>query len=364
MENGAKSLSSLFSLSREPVVGVQFGKILFMNPAAVSALGWDATGRPAGELLPEHMLRAQSQSFVCTAVVADRRAAVSAVTLEGVRVFMLTIQRSAQRKTEQRSSVSLQIRTALANVKLATDRMNSVCADSSDPRLEDCAMVLDHSYHELRRLLFNVSAADAIEKGELPLSTSVIDLAAKVRDLVELCAVFAGEKGIRLDFEPQIGSVPALVDEPLIEQLLLNLIVNSLQHVEKGGRIHVELAESVGSVVLSVDDNGCGIAPDVLSTVFCRWRQDMTLSEAASGAGVGLAVAKGIAEMHGGALIIESRVGKGTNVRVMLPTGVDCTEPFGFRAPTERYGSCGADTVLTYLSTWLGAEEYRRKYDD
>jgi len=111
-----------------------------------------------------------------------------------------------------------------------------------------------------------------------------------------------------------------------------------------------------------VDDNGSGIPPEVLSSVFCRWRENRTLSDTAAGAGFGLCVARNIAEKHGGALVIESKEGQGTAVRVMLP--VD-NEPRGILRSSETpYSLESMDPVLIQLSTWLPATEYVQKLND
>jgi signal transduction histidine kinase len=86
-----------------------------------------------------------------------------------------------------------------------------------------------------------------------------------------------------------------------------------------------------------VADNGEGITPEILGTVFSRFASDIPLSDAGGGAGLGLTIARGAAEKHGGALILESRPGEGTIVRATVSNG--CPPSGKLRAAEAEYSS-------------------------
>ena len=100
--------------------------------------------------------------------------------------------------------------------------------------------------------------------------------------------------------------------------LVMNLLSNALLHARGCTRIVLSLHETRDQAVLSVDDDGCGISPGGLRTVFDRYRHGFDLSGMANGAGLGLTAVREIARVHGGTLLLESREGSGTAVRVSL----------------------------------------------
>ncbi|NCC69721.1 MAG: hypothetical protein EOM14_16310 [Clostridia bacterium] len=89
MEDPVSGLLSLFSLSREAVIGVRKGIVVFMNPSAVKNMGGDSTGRPALAILPEHIMNTTSDEFVSSASISGKQAVVSSSRLNGVRIFMM-----------------------------------------------------------------------------------------------------------------------------------------------------------------------------------------------------------------------------------------------------------------------------------
>lgn len=360
MGKTSQSLADMFSLCREAVVGVEKGNIAFMNHAAISSVG-DSTGKIASSLLPEYILKTQSVQFMTTAVVGGRRAAISATLFDGVKVYMLDFNPGSPEELPV-NPIEAPVRRLMANFRLATDRLEVYTEENRDERLKSSVSVLEHSYHQLRRLLLNVSTAYGIERGDMPFTPTITDVSKLCQYIAESAADFVGT-GARIHFEPSDKPCEAAVDKDLFIQLLLNLLSNALPHCGKNETIKISVTKIDNSIIISVDDNGDGIAPQVLPTVFCRWRENMTLTEAISGSGIGLGVASAIAERHGGALIIESRPNRGTQVRVMLPA--DSGEAtMSFHCEETKYVSDGPNPILTYLSEWLPAELYGPKYND
>ena len=144
-------------------------------------------------------------------------------------------------------------------------------------------------------------------------------------------------------------------DRERLEQLLLNLLANSLAHTEKGGEIRVSISCRGEQLILSVDDNGSGMSESDMATLFSV-REDPNLLR--SGAGLGLYVSQGIVRAHGGSMLVESRGGQGTRVRVMLPAAKNLS----FRDADEL--PPGPGLILTELSTVLGREYYGKRYRD
>lgn len=124
-------------------------------------------------------------------------------------------------------------------------------------------------------------------------------------------------------------------DPRLIKILLLNLLSNAVRHGEGRRRVSLSLLETGQNLVLGVDDDGCGIREEDLPRVFDRYRYSFRLDQMNAGPGLGLTAVRMIAQRHGGSLLLESRVGKGTTVRVSLQ-----------RPKPEQLRSPDADVLL------------------
>ncbi|HKU41964.1 MAG TPA: HAMP domain-containing sensor histidine kinase, partial [Polyangiales bacterium] len=142
------------------------------------------------------------------------------------------------------------------------------------------------------------------------------DSAQLVRDVAEDFADDAAERGITLHVESE-GSVQVRGDPGRLAQALGNLVNNALKFTERGGRVTLRLAHDDLHVRFEVADTGRGIAPQDLDKVFDRaWQSDET---AHLGSGMGLYIAKGIVQAHGGELRVTSVLGQGSLFSFFLP---------------------------------------------
>jgi signal transduction histidine kinase len=138
-----------------------------------------------------------------------------------------------------------------------------------------------------------------------------------LKDLATLVAPECGKGGVALELSPGRAPLLARVDRVQLKHALLNLMLNALQATPTGGRITVAAASVAtveGGVAITVRDTGEGMAPEVAARVF-----ELFFTTREGGTGLGLPIARRIVEAHGGTLHIESRVGAGTEARVVLP---------------------------------------------
>ena len=156
--------------------------------------------------------------------------------------------------------------------------------------------------------------------GTVRLHTACSTVAAIVTESVEMSWPLAAKKHMRLNFVQEGEALPIILDAVKIRQVFNNLIENAIKYCQPGARIDVRISRTADWVLVSVEDNGPGISPADLETLFIPFQR--TLARALSeerGAGLGLAIAKHIVDLHGGRIQVDSQVGRGTTFYVSLP---------------------------------------------
>jgi signal transduction histidine kinase len=165
--------------------------------------------------------------------------------------------------------------------------------------------------------LFQVSQLDA---GGLTLYLEPASLSDLISDTLESFSGLAAQKQVALSGSAEAGIDPVTMDVQRLGRALNNLVSNALHHTPPGGRVILSASLAPGNVRVTVRDTGEGIAPDDLPHVFERfYRGDKSRNRAAGGAGLGLAIARGIIEAHEGSIRAESAPGEGTVFTVTLP---------------------------------------------
>jgi signal transduction histidine kinase len=364
MRDIERSLRALLFLCREPAIGVKDNIIIFSNPAAVSMLGREIEGMPATSLIPEYILNDSAENFLSSAVIGGQAGTMSASRLDDFLFLSFSPHNSKAWIAPLVPTAFVNIlRSRIFNIKIATDQIASRVDLDTDPKLEKYISLLYHNYYMTLRFIGNISTALALIDGSIDFSPIIADMVVICRELAGSVRHLIDDKDIELRFECSEYSLPAVVDKDKIEQLLLNLISNSIAYTEPGGRITLSLSSANNKLIISVDDTGGGISSDVLSNAFARFSSNSDLNDLAKGgSGLGLFIAKGIAELHGGAIVIESHKNKGTSVRVMLPT--DTPPTTRFRDAETDYRQSGMSSILIELSGVLSHEYYNGKYFD
>jgi PAS domain S-box-containing protein len=177
--------------------------------------------------------------------------------------------------------------------------------------------MIQRAARRMERLISDLLDVASVESGTLSVRKAPVDLTNIVSEVVELMQGQARERSIELtsDLEP---GIPVIVgDHDRLMQVLSNLLGNAIKFTPEGGNIRVRVARNDDQVLVSVADTGIGISATDLPHVFDRfWRAD---GSSAKGAGLGLSIASGIIEAHGGKIWAESELGVGTTVTFALP---------------------------------------------
>jgi heavy metal sensor kinase len=152
-----------------------------------------------------------------------------------------------------------------------------------------------------------------------PSAIEPINLGNLLPAMVTQLEPLAAERRQTIAVTPPAAGVVYGNEDQLI-RMFLNLLDNAIRYTPPGGRITLGCTRANGTIRISISDTGTGIAPEHLPRVFDRfYRVDRGRSRAQGGSGLGLAIAQSIAQMHGGQIIVESQIGKGSTFTVALP---------------------------------------------
>jgi len=174
----------------------------------------------------------------------------------------------------------------------------------------------------MSRLVEELFELAKLEELEVRVNAEPFQLSELVQDVLQKFQLLAVEKQIVLhgNFMPKAPLVHG--DIPLIERMLDNLLENAIRHTPAGGRVDVTVTVVGKNLKLEVSDTGRGISEEHLPHIFERfYRVDQSRNAASGGAGLGLAIANRIVELHAGHISVHSEVGAGTSFFVELPAG-------------------------------------------
>ena len=355
MRYDAQELDRFFGLSREAVLGIADGKVVFSNPAAVELLRLRVGDSLEDPLLLE-LSSSTAENRTAAGTVNGTPIDITAEPLDGM--ILLRAMRTDHTELPFSPNRSLsEFGASLATAHYAADALlQGTDADS------DSARSLYRSLYRLRRLHRHFMLAQSISEGTLSCAKTHLDLTAVLRDICDSAAQTVRPLGHTIRFEAPEAPCFLRADPDLIETMLLNLLTNSLLYSETGREILVSLSATEDRCIITVDDPGCGIPPARLSTALCGGGEP-ALNDPKAGAGLGLYIARGIAEAHEGAILLESREGIGTSVRITLPRlgskGLEI-----MRQPQKYSHLSGMDPILTEFSVLLDRRFYKPSYFD
>ena len=189
--------------------------------------------------------------------------------------------------------------------------------DPEETRLLDRAL---RRATDLAEMVHSLLDASRLEAGALPLHLATCDLSAVARDAVEVLGSLADASPVRLQVPPE----PVLVscDRQLIRRVISNLLLNALQHTPDGGEVHVVAEEAGAMAKVAVTDTGPGIPPEARHRLFDRFaRVEARTRHLTHATGLGLAFCRLAVAAHGGAIGVESEVGRGSTFWFVLPLG-------------------------------------------
>ena len=361
--------SGIISISSDAIISVdEDQRIVHFNQGAVAVFGWqehEIVGQPLEVLLPEDVrdrhaehLRRFAAGPVVSKKMGERQeifgvrkngerfpaeASISKLDLGGRRLFTAVLRDVTERKEAERA-----LAEALEQARAATD-----AAQAAVRAREDVLHVVSHDLgnslsavvvnttvllktlpeeqedvrrriasvrdlaRRMQRLRQDLLDVASIEQGRLSVEWDAWHPAPLAAEAVEAFAPLAGEKGIELaaEVDPALPEVEG--DRERVMQVLANLLGNAVKFTPAGGRVELRVDAAPDEVRFAVRDTGPGIDPENQAHVFDRFWKSRTSNR--YGAGLGLAIARGIVEAHGGRIWLESTPGDGSTFAFALP---------------------------------------------
>ncbi|MFC0250989.1 hybrid sensor histidine kinase/response regulator [Massilia consociata] len=231
-----------------------------------------------------------------------------------------------RRKDEFLATLSHELRNPLAPMRSALDVLTLKFARSADGRL---LQAFDRQLRHLTRLVDDLMEVSRITQGRMQLRRAPVELSTLVRAAAQDLAATMEAAGHTLRLDIAHGAVMVDGDATRLSQVVLNLLTNAAKYTPNGGLIELHLASEDGMAEIRVCDDGIGIPLEALGNIFDMFSQlEPALDRAKGGLGIGLALVRGIVELHGGSIRADSAgTGKGSTFSVRLPLSAQASSP-------------------------------------
>jgi signal transduction histidine kinase len=217
------------------------------------------------------------------------------------------------------SIVSHELRTPMTSIKGYVDNLLDGLAGPLAEKQAACLERVAHNVGRLTRLINDLLDLSRIEAGQVELRPAPLSLADLVHEVVEGLLPLARDKGLAIEARSSPGLPLLQGDRDKLHQVLTNLLQNAVKFTPPGGMIAVDARLDSGALLTSVTDTGCGIAPEEAERIFEKFYRGSGAPAEARGAGLGLAIARSLVELHGGRIWAEPLPAGGSRFTFALP---------------------------------------------
>jgi signal transduction histidine kinase len=223
-------------------------------------------------------------------------------------------------KMEFFALLSHELRTPLTTIKGYADLLQDGVLGPLNDEQRDKLLKISAGVDRLTKIVDNLSDLSSIASRRYTMDILPVSLKDLISEVARGIAFLAERKGIRLTWDVPADLPMVYVDRARISQVILNIVNNAIKYTPPGGRISIRAKDERDHVLVSVHDTGIGIAKKDLENIFSGfYHAGYKLSYEYKGAGLGLALSKGIIESHGGSIWAESEVGKSSTFFFTLP---------------------------------------------
>jgi signal transduction histidine kinase len=275
-----------------------------------------ARGRVLGAITLAAAVESGRRYRATDVALAEEVARRAALAIDNARMYTLA-QQAIRAREAVLAVVSHDLRNPLASILLNATMFLDMAPDGVlEPWMQDNLRQIVGSVEQTNRLITDLLDVARMEQnGGIPLDRSAVDARPLVAAAMRMLQPQAAARGVQL-VDETAGPLPVLADPDRIVQVLSNLLGNAVKFTEPGGCVRVTAERYGAEQWIAVADTGVGIPEEHQPHVFDRFRQ---VGRDRRGVGLGLPIARGIVEAHGGRIWVESRPGAGTTIRFTLP---------------------------------------------
>lgn len=349
----------MLDLMIRPGFCVKDNLIVKVNPAAESRQ--IKPGTSIGKLLATGKKEYGTFAGGCLYLTLDlygQLCGASVTRIEDFDVFLLD-EDTEQEELQTLALAARELRDPLTSIMATTDVMFPSEALQSDPLLREHLARLNRGLYQMLRVIGNMSDAGRFSSGSA-VCMETVDITALMAELFQKVTSLAMQAGITLEFTNLKRPLCMLADRDMLERAVLNILSNSLKFTPKGGTVSVALSRKAGMVILTVQDNGEGIADNIMGSVFSRFLRKPAVEDRRYGLGLGLLLVRSTAAQHGGTVLLDQPQENG--VRITMTLAIHQNPDSTVRSPRLRIDYAGEwDHGLVELAEILPPELYEIK---
>ena len=216
------------------------------------------------------------------------------------------------------STLGHELRNPLSPIQTAANIVQKL---STDPRTDKAVQVILNQVGVLSRLVDDLMEVSRTGAGKIKLDLQSVDLRGVLNEAVFSMRRTASDKGVQLECLMPDSPLEVQLDPQRFQRVVLNLLSNAIKYTPAGGNVWVKATQDGDAILFSVEDNGIGIAPEMLPRIFDLFAQEYQAADLVPGGlGIGLSIVKDLAELHGGSVQARSAGhGRGAEFTVRLP---------------------------------------------
>ena len=225
-------------------------------------------------------------------------------------------------KSEFLANMSHELRTPLnAIIGFSEIMKDELSGPMNNPYYTEYVRDIFASANHLLEVINDILDVSKVEAGKIELQESSFDIDSAIQSAIRLVIERAREADVTVDYTPRPELPRLYADARRVKQMLLNLLSNAVKFTPARGRVSVDTRLADNGLSISVTDTGIGIAEEKIAMVFTPFAQvDGSLKRKYEGTGLGLSLTKGLVELHGGTIAMESAPGRGTTVTLWFPS--------------------------------------------
>lgn len=273
-------------------------------------------------LLASFFSRRLSVELAVTEIMRQNEARLEQIVqqrTEELEAQRLIAETANQAKTEFLANMSHELRTPLTSIIGLSSVLLEQIFGSLNAKQEQYISIISTCGYQLLDLINDLLDISKIEAGRAELKLETLNIEAVCQESLCLVRQQAINQGLLLILEIESDLITCVADQRCLKQILLNLLANSIKFTDSGS-ITLSVSQSLGYIQFAVKDTGIGISPEQQENLFQPFRQlDNRINRQYKGTGLGLVLAKNLAQLHGGDIIVDSELGIGSCFTLRLP---------------------------------------------